>query len=72
MPIKQGDLFRVHKTRRERQLEAVGELWTHQFGWEVCLMIAGDLQRSEVCRSQDDVLTTAEQWKAALIKKGWS
>ena len=35
------------------------------------LEINGDLQRSEVFRSQDDVLTAGEAWKAALLEKGW-
>ena len=45
--------------------------WTHALGWEVRLEINGDLQRSEVFRSQDDVLTAGEAWKAAMIDKGW-
>jgi hypothetical protein len=31
--------------------------------------------RAQVCRDQRDqeeVLTTGEQWKAAMIEKGWS
>ena len=27
---------------------------------------------SQVCRSQDEVFTTGEQWKAAMIEKSWS
>ena len=69
---KRGELFRVRKSRGGHSLEAVGELWTHQLGWEVRLVIAGELHRSEVCRSQDDVLTAGEQWKAALVDKGWA
>jgi hypothetical protein len=30
-----------------------------------------DIVRSQVCRTQDEVLTTGEQWKAAMIDKGW-
>ena len=37
----------------------------------VRLEIDGDLQRSEVFRSQDDVLTAGETSKAAMIEKGW-
>lgn len=33
--------------------------------------INGDLQRSEVFRSQDDVLTAGETWEAAMGEKGW-
>ena len=32
----------------------------------------GSLQRSQVCRSSDEVLDTQEQWKAAMVGKGWS
>ena len=66
-----GDLFRVSKTRGDKTLGAVCKLWTHALGWEVRLEINDDLQRSEVFRSQDDVLTAGETWKAAMIEKGW-
>jgi hypothetical protein len=68
-PTHLGDLFRVSKVRGERRLEAVCKLWTHNFGWEVRLEIDGDLQRSEVFRSQDDV-TAGETWRAAMVEKG--
>ena len=31
----------------------------------------GDLQRSDVFRSQDDVLTAGETCKLAMLEKGW-
>jgi hypothetical protein len=31
----------------------------------------GRIASIEVCRSEDDVLNTCEQWKAALAEKGW-
>jgi hypothetical protein len=34
--------------------------------------VEGSLQRSQVCRSQDEVLDTADQWKAAMLEKGWT
>jgi hypothetical protein len=40
--------------------------------WELRLEINGNLQRSEVCRTQDDVLDRSEQWKAAMMDEGWS
>jgi hypothetical protein len=43
-----------------------------QFGWECRLMVRGELVQAQVCRSQDEVLSTGEQWKGALIEKGWS
>jgi hypothetical protein len=72
-PTKQGDLFRVHKNRCGRQLQAVCELWTHQLGWELRLVVNdGQLQRSQVCRSQDDVIDAGDTWKAAMVEKGWA
>jgi hypothetical protein len=65
-------MFRLHKDRCGRQLEAACHLVTHQLGWELRLEIAGSLQRSEVCRTQDAVLDTSAQWKAAMIQKGWN
>jgi hypothetical protein len=35
------------------------------------LSVNASLQRSEVCRSQDEVLDLTERWRAALIEKGW-
>lgn len=71
-PFAVGDLFRLHKDKAGRPLEAACRLVTHQLGWELRLEVAGSLQRSQVCRSQDDVLDTSEQWKAAMIEKGWN
>jgi hypothetical protein len=62
-PTHLGDLFRVSKTRGDKHLEAVCCLLSHQLGWELRLEVNGDLQRSEVCRSQDEVWSTSEQWE---------
>lgn len=51
--------------------EAVCELWSHPLGWELRLIV-GDLRRSQVCRTQDDVLDTSAAWKAAMEEKGWA
>lgn len=67
-----GNLFRLQKDKCGQQLKAACRLVTHQLGWELRLEIAGSLQRSEVCRSQDEVLDKSEQWKAAMIEKGWA
>ena len=71
-PAALGRAFTLHKSRCGQQLEAVCRLVSHQLGWELRLEVNGDLQRSEVCRSTDEVLTRSEQWKAAMIEKGWS
>jgi hypothetical protein len=71
-PFAVGDLFYLHKDKCGEQLEAACRLVTHQLGWEMRLEIAGSLQRSQVCRSQDEVLDTSELWKSAMVAKGWS
>ena len=49
-------------------------LFTHQLGWEVRLLVGSQLEvvQTQVCRDQEEVLRTREQWKAAMIEKGWS
>jgi hypothetical protein len=71
-PKHLDDMFRLHKQKCGQQLEVACRLMTHELGWELRLEVAGSLQRSQVCRTQDDVLDTSEQWKAAMIEKGWT
>jgi hypothetical protein len=51
---------------------AACQLWSHQFGWELWFTIDGELHRSRVCRSQEEVLDTIDRWKAGFVAKGWS
>jgi hypothetical protein len=55
-PIELGDLFRLHKDRRE----ARAPLFTHQLGWEVRLLVGSQLEvvQTQVCRDQEEVLAT--------------
>lgn len=48
--------------------------FTRQLGWEVRLLVGAQLEivQTQVCRDQADVLMTGEQWKQAMIDKGWS
>ena len=45
---------------------------THQLGWEIRLLIGSQLEvvQTQVCRDQEEVLTTGEQWKQAMMEKG--
>ena len=69
-PRELGDLFRLHKNRRE----ARAGLFTHQLGWEVRLPVGSQLEvvQTQVCRDQEEVLRTGEEWKQAMIEKGWA
>jgi hypothetical protein len=57
-------------TLRKRDHVARCMLLSHEFGWELRLEV-GELFRTQVCRSSEEIRTTAENWKAAMIEKGW-
>ena len=62
----------------------LGEAWTPEaepscglpaleptsLGWELRLAI-GEIFKTQVCRSAEEILTTQKSWKAAMIEKGW-
>ena len=60
-PRKQGETFRLRKGK----LIAECELWSHSLGWELRLVVGKEFIQTAVCKSQDEVLSTAENWKAA-------
>jgi hypothetical protein len=47
------------------------EVWSHQFGFELRLLAGSELLQSQVCRTQEDLITYQEAWRAALEAKGW-
>jgi hypothetical protein len=69
-PRELGALFILKKSRRE----AKALLYSHEFGWELRLVIGTQLEvvQTQVCRNQDEVLDTSEAWKAAMFEKGWA
>ena len=45
-------------------------LW---MGWDLRLMIDGHgLQLSSLCRSGQEMVERSDEWRAAMIEKGWS
>jgi hypothetical protein len=46
-------------------------VWPHVFGWELRLIVGAELLQSQVCRSNEDLITTQEQWHSAMLKKDW-
>ena len=64
-----GDLFRFTKNRRT----ARAALFSHQLGWRLRLLVGRQQEtvQTQVCRTEDEVLTTGETWKAAMKEKGW-
>lgn len=47
-------------------------LATHALGWELRTTLNGELHRSQVCRTDAEVLDTYEGWRAAWQAKGWT
>lgn len=68
-PIELGELFVLKKNRRAARAMIV----THQLGWELRLLIGAqeEVVQTRVCRSQEEVLSTGEEWKGAMGEKGW-
>lgn len=65
-PVELGDAWTLDKGSKTARCKLV----SHQLGWELRLLV-GELLRSQVCRSGDEILTTQESWKAAMINRGW-
>ena len=64
-----GDAWTLRKDAKVARCVLLSDL----FGYELRLVVgADDLLQSQVCRSSDEVLTTHDQWKAAMIEKGWT
>ncbi len=67
-----GSAWQLHKSACGGAREAVCELWSHPLGWELRLVTDGGvLRHSQVCHSNDEVIETHEQWKAAMVDSGW-
>ena len=69
-PVALGELFILHKNRRP----AKAVIFTHLLGWEVRLMIGAqsEVVQTHVCRTQEEVFTTGEQWKRRWPRRGGS
>ena len=53
-------------------MTAVCEVWAVELGWDVRLMIDGHgLQMSSLCRSGREMVDRANEWRAAIVEKGW-
>ena len=67
-PSELGDLFRLTKGEKSARCA----LWSHWSGWELRLDAAGEMIRTQVCRSEEEVFSTGERWKKNMQSRGWS
>lgn len=51
--------------------EAICRMFSHALGWELRLELDREMTRTAVCRSQEDVFSTEEDWKRVCQEKGW-
>jgi hypothetical protein len=60
-------------TLRKGQRSADCTVWSHEFGFELRLVLSGDsLPRTEVCRTQEDLIAKQNAGRATLEAKGWT
>jgi hypothetical protein len=46
-------------------------VWSHVLGFELRLTVSGDpMPRTLVCKSEDELIATQEEWRSALEAKG--
>ena len=62
-----GEAWRLHKGTSV----AVCCIGSHELGWKLDLR-GGPMLFSKVCRSIDEALSTQEQWKTAMVERGWN
>lgn len=47
-------------------------LSTHRLGWELRLTAGTNFLRSQVCKSEGEVISVSDAWQAEAKTKGWS
>jgi hypothetical protein len=72
-PERLLDGFTLRKRKGDHAVTAVCEVWTHPFGWELRLQVDGHgLMMSSMARSGEEMLARVEEWRAAMLEKGWT
>ena len=65
--LELGEAWRLHKGTQV----AICSVRSHELGWKLILR-GGPMLFSKVCRSINEALSTQEQWKAAMLERGWN
>ena len=51
---------------------ALCRMLTHPLGHELRLEVCGQVVQSQVCHTDEDVLSCQERWRGTLEMKGWT
>ena len=62
-----GDMWKLTKNGKTLTVE----VRTHPRGWELRALIGLEMQRTQVCTTEAEVLSTSEAWNAEAAAKGW-
>ena len=68
-----------------RRVEILGDMWkatkngnvlscevrTSPSGWELRCLIQFQIQRAQVCKTEDETTSTAEAWRSEAVSRGW-
>jgi hypothetical protein len=65
--LRVGEAWRLHKGSNV----AVCIVRSHELGWKLVLR-GGPMLFSKVCRSMNETLSTLEQWRTAMLERGWN
>jgi hypothetical protein len=65
--LKLGEVWRLHKGTHV----AICSVRSHDLGWKLVLR-GGPMLFSKICRSINEALSTQEQWKTAMVERGWT
>jgi len=58
-------------TLHKGQPRAICRMLAHVFGHELRLEVKKQLVESQVCKTDEEVLSCEERWRAGLEAKGW-
>ena len=65
--LKVGEAWRLHKGSNV----AICSVKPHELGWTLVLS-GGPMLFSIICRSINEAISTQEQWKTAMLERGWN
>ena len=65
-PVELGEAWTLQKGHNPARCVLV----SHPLGW--LRLMVGELLRSQVCRSGDEILSTQESRETVMMEKGWT
>jgi hypothetical protein len=67
----EGERWRLRKSSCGTNREAILQVRHHQRGVELRLVVNGDVLHAQVCDTPEQAQAMAEEWKLAMVGRGW-